>query len=306
MKIILLQGGQSSERDISLRSSQAIAQAILNLHHDLVTIDPIEYEGIEYLIMALKKEKPDLVFIGLHGAYGEDGTIQAILRACHIPFTGSGHLATAIAWDKYISASIAKIHDLPVPRQDLLHAIPQDLKQLIEYIQFPMFVKPNQGGSSIGASIAYNHDELVPAMQLALQHDRQILIQQYIQGTELTVSILGDQILPIVEIVPHNGFYNYENKYTSGKTEYICPARLSPSQTYLIQRFGEKIYRTTGCCIYGRVDFLFDGNDLYFLEINTLPGMTNLSLVPMAAQQIGLSFEELIAQIIDLSLKRTF
>lgn len=302
MKIILLQGGSSPERDISLKSSLAIANSIEHLNHELLKIDPIDYPNIEDLIIEIKKEKADLVFLGLHGGDGEDGTIQAVLRASKQAFTGSDHKSSAIAMDKYISASIAKIHDVPVPRQHILNSVPKDMKQLIEYLNFPIVVKPNSSGSSVGTHIAHNHDDLIVAMQDALKYDKNILLQQFISGQELTVSILGKDVLPVVEIKPATGFYDYENKYTKGRTEYICPANLTDSQTRIIQMYGEKIFRTAGCSIYGRIDFIFDGRDFYFLEINTLPGMTELSLVPMAAKENGLSFNELIDKIIYLSL----
>ena len=303
MKIILLQGGMSLEREISLLSSGAIGKAIIALGHELIKIDPIDYCEIEDLIIALKKEKPDLVFIGLHGRYGEDGIIQAVLKAANLKFTASDHIASAIAFDKYIAASMAKIHDVPVPRQHILESIPSDMKQLIEYINFPMFVKPNSEGSSIGARLAENYDELIVAMEDAFKFDTHILLQQYISGRELTVGILGTQVLPVVEIKPLQGFYDYENKYVKGKTEFICPAKLTPSETRLVQMYAEKIFQTAGCTIYGRIDFMFDGDKFYFLEINSLPGMTELSLLPRAAKENGIEFNELIDKIINLSLK---
>ena len=302
MKIILLQGGMSLEREISLLSSEAIGKAIIALGHDLIKIDPIDFVEIEDLIIALKAEKPDLVFIGLHGRHGEDGIIQAILKAANLKFTASDHIASAIAFDKYIAASMAKIHDVPVPRQHILEDIPSDMKQLIEYINFPMFVKPNSEGSSIGAHIVQNYDELIIAMEDAFKYDSYILLQQFIQGRELTVSILGHHVLPVIEIKPIVGFYDYDNKYIKGKTEFICPAKLTPSQTRLVQMYAEKIFQTAGCTIYGRIDFMFDGNKFYFLEINTLPGMTELSLLPMAAKENGIEFDNLIDKIINLSL----
>ena len=304
MKIVLLQGGRSLEREISLLSSDAIGKAIIALGHELIRIDPQEYAEIEDFIISIKKVKPDIVFIGLHGKYGEDGVLQAVLKASNLKFTASDHLSSAIAFDKYLAASIAKIHDVPVPRQHILDNIPSNMKPYIEYLNFPLFVKPNSEGSSIGASIVHNYDELIAAMEGAFSYDNHILLQQYIEGRELTVSILGHQVLPVIEIKPRDGFYDYNNKYVKGKTEFICPANLTPSETKLVQMYAEKVFQTAGCSIYGRVDFMYDGNKFYFLEINTLPGMTELSLLPRAAHEKGIDFTALIEQIINYSLQK--
>ena len=302
MKICLLQGGTSSEREISLISSKAITKAINELNYDLIIIDPQDYPHPEDFIKAIKSTECDLVFIGLHGGDGENGIIQALLHSAKIKFTGSDYKSSAIAMDKYLSASIAKIHDINVPKQHLLNAIPENLKQLIEYLNFPIVVKPNTSGSSVGIHIIENSDELIPAMQDAFKYDQLIILQEFINGREITVTILDKKALPIVEIKPKTGFYDYKNKYTKGHTEYICPAELNDSQTGLVQMYAQKIFNTIGCNVYARVDFRFDGKNFYFLEINTLPGMTELSLSPMAAQKVGINFNQFINEIIKLSI----
>lgn len=304
MKVCLLQGGNSSERDISIKSSEAIAGAIIELGYDIDTVDPKDYSNIEDLIIKIKSINPDIVFIGLHGGDGENGVLQAVLKASGIKFTGSSYSASAIAIDKYISASIAKIHDISVPKQHLLNSIPKDMKQLLEYIDFPIVVKPNTAGSSVGIHIVDDYDDLITAMEDAFRYDKNIILQEFIKGRELTVTILDNKVLPVVEIVPKSGFYDYKNKYTKGNTEYLCPANLSVSETRILQMYAEKIFKTTGCEIYGRIDFRYDGKKFYFLETNTLPGMTELSLSPMAAKETGIDFKELISQIINLSLKK--
>ncbi|MCL1826897.1 MAG: D-alanine--D-alanine ligase [Candidatus Cloacimonetes bacterium] len=302
MRIVLLQGGVSSEREISLVSSAAIAKALLELDHQLISIDPVNFGAIEDLIVAIKKEKPDLVFIGLHGTNGEDGILQAVLQAGNIKFTGSGYVASTIAFNKYLSSYIAKANNIPVPKQQIKHA--EDSWQSVENDDniYPLFVKPNTGGSSMGISLVTCKSELSPAIELAKKYDNNVLIQECIKGQEVTVSILANEVLPVVEIKPKDGFYDYKNKYSKGNTEYICPARLTDQQTKTVQDYAHKIYLSAGCTMYARVDFIFDGDDFYFLEINTLPGMTELSLLPMAAKQQGLSFVEVINKIIQLAI----
>ena len=299
MKIILLQGGSSLEREISLRSSAFIGKAIENLGHELSLIDPADYENIEDFIVALRKERADLVFIGLHGGAGEDGRMQAILKTAGIPFTGSNHKSSAIAMDKYVSSYIAKNHGIPVPRQEVLTFIPFDIDRRIESVGFPMVVKPNGAGSSVGVFIVNDKDEMLNAFGDAFSYDESILMQQFISGRELTVSILCNDALPVIEIIVLEGFYDYTNKYTKGKTEYICPAELTDEETKKIQEYAKRIFHAIGCTSYGRVDFMYDGNEFYFLELNTLPGMTELSLVPMAAKEVGIEFEKLIELIMD-------
>ena len=302
MNIVLLQGGFSPERDISLRSGEAIAKALKCLNHDVYIVDPAEFYTIEDLMMDIRTQNPDLVFIGLHGAEGENGTTQALLKLMNIQYTGSNHQASAVAIDKHLTAYIAKVNEVKVPRQSILNEIPKDLKTLTDFLKFPIVVKPNSAGSSVGVHIVHNEDELKTAMRDALTIDKYILLQQYIEGQEFTVSILGNDVLPVVEIKPITGFYTYENKYTAGKTMYICPAKLTESQTEKIKIFAEKIFNSAGCSIYGRVDFIFDGNEFYFLEINTLPGMREESLLPIAAKEFGISYNQLIERIIKLSL----
>ncbi|MCL2064936.1 MAG: D-alanine--D-alanine ligase [Candidatus Cloacimonetes bacterium] len=304
MNIVLLKGGFSPERDISLKSGVSIEKAITALNHNLSVIDTAEFLVIEDLIVTIRILNPDLVFIGLHGAEGEDGTIQAIIKMMNFKYTGSNHQGSAVAMDKYLSAYIAKVNNVRVPKQKVINELPKDLNEYIEFLQFPMIVKPNSSGSSVGVHIVHNEEDLVTAIRDSLTLDNYILLQQYIHGKELTVSILGNDVLPVVEIKPMTGFYTYENKYTAGKTMYICPAELSEKQTEEIKKYAVSIFQTAGCDVYGRVDFIFDGENFYFLEINTLPGMREESLLPIAAKNFGLSYNQLIERIIRLSMSR--
>ena len=302
MNIVLLKGGFSPEREISLKSSDAIEMALNKLGHDVCTIDPASFYILEEMMMAIRESNPDLVFIGLHGAEGEDGTTQAVLRGMNILFTGSDSQASAIAINKYLAASIAKSCGLNIPRQKILHTIPKDLSDIIEYIKFPMVVKPNSSGSSVGVYIVENAENMLTAMRDAFTFDKSILLQQCIKGRELTVSILGNDVLPVIEIKPFSGFYNYENKYTAGKTNYICPAVLNDLEMETAKKYAKKVFFEAGCYAYGRVDFIYDGTDFYFLEINTLPGMREESLLPLAALEEGIEYHRLIEKIIKLAL----
>jgi len=301
MKVLLLQGGNSPEAEISLRSSTAIGPAIKQLNHELVCLNPADFTQIEVFVSAIRCHQPDLVFIGLHGGEGEDGSIQAVLKAAGLPFTGSHTLASGLAMDKCLASTIASANKIPTPEQQLITAN-YSLQDI--HIQPPLVVKPNSAGSSVGIHIVHNLDQLQDAITDALLYDNQVLVQKYIQGRELSVSVLGDEVLPPIEIKPLEGFYDYQNKYSKGKTEYICPAELSQIETQCVQAYTLQVFNALGCSVYGRVDFIFDGVNFYFLEVNTLPGMTELSLVPMAAKAVGIDFVGLIGKIIQLSLQK--
>jgi len=303
MNITLIQGGSSPEREISLRTSTAIASAIKQLNHQLVSIDPADFAQIEDFISHIRSHKPDLVFIGLHGGQGEDGTLQALLSVAHIPFTGSHHLASAIAMDKNLSTIIAKSIGIPVPQTQIISA-GYSLSDI--HIPIPVVVKPNSAGSSVGTHIIHQQSLLANAIDDALLYDKQVLIQEFIAGREFSVSVLGDDVLPPIEIKPLTSFYDYTNKYNKGKTEYICPAPLNHTQTQTIRKYTYDVFSALGCKIYGRVDFILRSEvkeDFYFLEVNTLPGMTELSLVPMAAKTVGVDFVNLVDKIIKMSVE---
>ena len=304
MNIVLLKGGFSPERDISLKSGEAIERAINSLNHTIHVIDTAEFMVIEDLIVTLRVLNPDLVFIGLHGAEGEDGTMQALMKMMNLKYTGSDHQGSSVAMDKYLATYVAIVNNVKIPRQRLLNEIPKDITELIDYINYPIVIKPNSSGSSVGVHIVHNEHDLLTAIRDALTIDKFILAQQHIKGRELTVSMLGHDVLPIVEIKPKTGFYTYENKYTAGKTQYDCPANLTKEQEELLKKQALNIFYSAGCSIYGRVDFIFDGDDFYFLEINTLPGLREESLLPLAAKEFDIEYNHLIEKIIKLSLSR--
>lgn len=327
MKIVLLAGGSSPEREISLRSGKAIYKALIELGHEVKLVDPAlgktqpDSED-EFFNPDSNKEKistknyidafqlnvfsnADLVFIALHGKWGEDGTVQSILDLMNLKYTGSGVLASSIGIDKNITKVIVKHFGVKTPEWRLLSKQNKnELNKVVEEIGFPCIFKPNDQGSTIGFSLINNIEEVVSAFEEALKFSDYVLIEKYIKGRELTVSILGDEALPIVEVKPKHQLYDYECKYTKGMTQYICPAELEADVAIEIQNQALAAFKACKCEIFGRVDFILDENNIpYFLEINTIPGMTDLSLVPMAAKAVGINFNDLVNRIIELSIK---
>jgi len=297
MKIAILYKGRSPEAKVSRESGLGINNALIKLGHQTILLDPKEC-SYHTLIKRIKSFQTELVFIALHGGEGEDGRLQGLLELEKIPFTGSSQKASAIAMDKHLSEILAKSLLVPIAKGTLLKRGQNSPEKNITY---PMVIKPNDGGSSMGISIIEAPKALNKALKLAFEYSKTALCQEFIPGKELTVTILGGKSLPVVEIKPKFGFYDYENKYTSGASEYIVPAKLTLAQTKLIQLYALKIHSLFDCGAYSRVDFRFDGKKFYFLEVNTLPGMTPLSLVPMAAKSQGMSFAQLIDAIVKLS-----
>ncbi|MDD2850714.1 MAG: D-alanine--D-alanine ligase [Desulfuromonadaceae bacterium] len=294
-KIGVLLGGLSAERDVSLKSGMAVHQALTVQGYNAVTIDV----GRD-LADVLKREAIDVAFIALHGRYGEDGCVQGLLELLQIPYTGSGVLASALAMHKRFSKqAFAASGILTAPfccfrRGDPI--LPAELP-----FGLPLVTKPVQEGSSVGVSIIRDESQLPSALELAFRHDDEILVEQYIKGQEVQVGILDDQAIGAIEIVPKKEFYDFEAKYTDGMAEHIFPARLEPSLYNKAGQIGLAAHRALGCKGYSRVDLLVTpAGDCYVLEVNTLPGMTSLSLFPeIAAKGAGLSFEALVSRIVD-------
>lgn len=327
MKIVLLAGGSSPEREISLRSGKAIYKALLELDHKVELIDPALGKNQpkseeEFFNSELNKDKisthnyldafkleafidVDLVFIALHGKWGEDGTVQSILDLMNVKYTGSGVLASSIGIDKNITKVIVKHYDIKTPDWKLISKKDKEnLYSAVKEVGFPCIFKPNDQGSTIGFSLIQDLNEIETAFEEALKYSDYVLIERYIKGREITVSILGQEALPIIEVKPKHQLYDYECKYTKGMTQYICPAEIQEELTKEIQKQAIDAFNACKGEVFGRVDFILDENNIpYFLEINTIPGMTDLSLVPMAAKAVGISFNELIKKIIELSLE---
>jgi len=287
--IAVLMGGPSPEREVSLRTGVACAEALRECGYK---VSEVVVENENFVL----PDGVELAFNSLHGTFGEDGQVQDILDARGIPFTGASAEVSRITIDKEKTKEKFRQHGVPTPAGQLVTR----LEEII--VPLPVFIKPNTQGSSVGSRAASTREELAAAVTDALKYDSAVLVEQLIDGKELTVGILGGQVLPVIEIHPLDGFYDYTNKYTKGRTEYFCPGRFSADVTARIQELALKAYRSVGDPIYGRVDFLLEKDtNPYCLEINTIPGMTATSLLPKAAAVAGITFPELCNRIIELS-----
>ncbi|NQU66483.1 MAG: D-alanine--D-alanine ligase [Candidatus Marinimicrobia bacterium] len=298
MRLGILYGGNAAEREVSLTTGQAVYDAIqFEYEAELVLLDG----DILSIIDELKSY--DLVFIALHGGEGENGKIQHILDDHQILYTGSGAKASQLAMDKSATKKIANLKGIPT--SDWVEVTIETAESQTEIdlpFPFPVVVKPNDEGSTFGLTIVNSATDLQPALRLASEFSSKILIEAFIPGRELTVGILNNTPLPVVEIIPSHGLFDYECKYTKGLSEYVCPAELDNQLTSEIQANALDIYRAMGCRHYARIDFRLDpDNHFYLLEINTLPGFTGTSLLPKSAAKVGLSYRQLVNQIITLA-----
>lgn len=308
-KIGVILGGQSSERDVSIRSGKSVSNALRNMGHTVIEVG--ENGSIEEGILT---SGMDMAFIVLHGRYGEDGTVQQFLEDTGIPYTGSGPLASKKALDKNIAKTIFLERGIPTPEYLLIEAkskpTAKDLNLTISKIKdklsLPIVLKPVDEGSSIGLSIVEKENDFEDAVIKASKYNKKIIVEKYIPGSELTVGILGDAPLAVVQIVPKRGFYSYEAKYTSGMSDYIFPARL-PSGIYRkLQYLGLAAHNALGCRGFSRVDIRLDPDgNAWVLEVNTIPGFTETSLLPKSAKAVGIEFSELCERILELALIRS-
>ena len=295
-KVAVLMGGRSAERAVSLKSGERVLGALKKKGIDAHAFDPNE-RGLGALI----QERFDRVFIVLHGRYGEDGTIQGALELVGIPYTGSGVLGSALAMDKWRSKLDWQGSGLPTPHCELLTR-ESDLHGVATRLGLPLMVKPANEGSSIGMTKVKSARDLPEAYALAANYDRVVIAEAFVDGVELTVGVLGDTALPPIELETPREFYDYEAKYSAGDTRYIIPCGLPPDAERIIQDEALRAFRILGCSGWGRVDLMLDRTGRpYFLEVNTCPGMTDHSLVPMAARHAGLSFEDLCLRILELA-----
>ncbi len=297
-RVGVLFGGLSAERDVSIMSGTGVLQALRSRGVDAHAFDPGQRS-----IAELAAEKFDRVFIALHGRFGEDGSLQGALEQLGIPYTGSGVMACAMGMDKITTKIIWLAHGLPTPRYATLPA-GADLSGVVAELGLPLIVKPPLEGSTIGITKVNSEAELKPAVDLAAGFDPVVLAEQFITGREFTVAILGRgasaRALPIVEIVAPDGNYDYQNKYFTDDTRYFCPAPLDEPLAEEIERIAVQAYAALGCEGWGRVDVLLRASDSkpFLLEVNTSPGMTSHSLVPMAARAVGISYEDLCIEIL--------
>jgi D-alanine-D-alanine ligase len=329
MKIILLCGGASPEREVSKSSSKSIYNALVELNYDVQIIDPAlgknqfkefnkYFEDDDSSIIVSEKnyletvnldtfDNVDLVFNGLHGKYGEDGIIQAMLEARNIKQTGSGVLASALAMDKAMSKIIFRHNNVKTADWFLVKKKEFDIdyikSKITKEFNYPCVVKPNDGGSTIGLTIVESEDQLTDAFDLAFKYSENIIVEDFINGRELTVGIIDMEPLPVLEIIPKHKIYDYECKYTDGMSEYIVPAKIPNEYKETLQQQALTAYKSIGCSGYGRVDFRVTKNyESFCFEINTLPGMTSHSLIPKMAKAAGIDFNSLIQRIISTAV----
>src|SRR5690554_1568346 len=297
-RVAVLYGGRSAEREVSLKSGAAVLQALQGAGVDAFGIDVGED-----LLQRLAQQNIDRAFIVLHGRGGEDGTVQGMLECAGIPYTGSGVLASALAMDKLRSKQIWHSLGLPTPRHATLSS-EQDCRQAAQALGFPLIVKPANEGSSIGMAKVDDLAALLVAWQAAREFDSQVLVEQWITGPEFTVAMLGEQVLPPIRLATNHAFYDYEAKYLSDDTQYQIPCGLAADKEAELRELTARACQALGVTGWGRADVMQDTQgDFWLLEVNTVPGMTDHSLVPMAAQAAGLDFTELVLRILSDTLQ---
>ena len=292
-KVGVLAGGWSAERDVSLRTGRAVLEALTVLGYRAVMIDPDRQLPCQLLDAGI-----DIAFIALHGQGGEDGMVQGLLEVMQIPYTGSGVLASSMAMNKIVTKQLLLYHEMPTPDFDYVNAGETVADLLKRCHQLPAVVKPSCEGSTIGITIARHPDELEAGILAASKLNGTVLVEDYIDGEELTVSVINDQVLPIIKIVPQGGFYDYQAKYVSDSTRYLVPAPLETAITEQIQRVALRACRALGCRGAARVDFMLSAGEFYCIEVNTIPGMTATSLLPKAAAAAGIRFEQLVEMML--------
>lgn len=339
MKVLLLAGGDSSERSVSIESGKAVCDSLKRQGHVIFALDPasgksmlgsdgnfislddpnsgwfaIPKKGSRFSLATTLGSPAfqdiDVVFITLHGGSGEDGILQCLLKIADKKFTGSDMTASAIAMDKAITKNLCRAENIDTPsftvyrikKEQIDDSLIQDVK---DNFNFPVIVKPNDGGSTIGLSKVNDIKDLPDALEKCLEESSNIIIEEYINGREITAAVLDGEPLPLVEIISKNELYDFEAKYIKGMSEYVAPAKLDEATTNAFQAVAVKIYNMIGCSGLARVDFLLDETGkFYFLELNSLPGMTELSLAPMAAKAAGIDFDQLIEKLIESALKK--
>ena len=340
MKIAVVCGGLSNERDVSITSGSCVARALREKGHKVVLLDLYygysgkymdpaelferEQEDLRY---SVREETPDIEkmiadgdgsrigknvieicraadisFLALHGEDGENGKVQATFDMFGIRYTGSGYLGSALAMNKELSKALFRHSGIPTPAGIVL----EKGAESYEDVGFPCVVKPCSGGSSVGTSIVYSRDEYDAALEFAFRFESRVLVERYVKGRELTVGVMDGRAMPVIEIIPKSGWYDYKNKYQAGLTEELCPAPLSPEDTDRVQRLAERVAEALMIDVYCRADFLMDESDgqLYCLEANTLPGMTPTSLVPQMGAAQGMDFGEVCEKIIAVSMEK--
>jgi D-alanine-D-alanine ligase len=308
VKVAVLKGGRSLERGVSLRSGARVEDALGRLGHDVVALDV----GGD-LVERLSAERPDVAFVAMHGVGGEDGTAQELLEILGIPFTGPGAAACARCMDKSLAKHAIREAGLPTPdwfafSQTAFRELgaADALDRLEKSLGFPLVVKPSRGGSSLGVKFAAAASEVPQALVSAFSYDDRVLLERFVAGRELAVSVLGDEALPVVEAIPAAGdSYDFEARYEIGRTRFVCPAELGAAESVAVSETALAAYRALGCSGFARVDLILAADGPQVLEANAIPGLTDTSLLPQAAEAAGMTFEQLVERILDLALSPT-
>ncbi len=310
MKIAVLMGGRSLEREVSLKSGHRVHEALMEKGHKATAVDVDET-----LVEKLKKLRPDVAYVALHGKYGEDGTTQEILEILGIPYTGPGVFANIVSFDKLLAKEIFGQNDIHTPPYYALSSgsfkemgASAALPDVVKEIGLPMIVKPESQGSALGVKFVNEKNDLTQALTGALSYDEKVLLEKYISGKEIAVSILGNdppKALPVVEIEASKEYFDFESRYTMGATKYYVPARLSETITKKVQETALKVHSILRCRDVSRVDMILDKDGIpWVLELNTSPGMTETSLLPMAAKEEGIDFNELVDSLVRMAESR--
>jgi D-alanine-D-alanine ligase len=306
LKVAVLKGGRSLERGVSLRSGARVEDALRGLGHEVLPIDA----GGD-LVKRLSEGQPDVAFVAMHGLGGEDGTVQELLEILGIPFTGPGVAACARCIDKVLAKAELRARGVPTPDWFAFNetafrelGAADALGELEERLGFPLVVKPSRGGSALGVKFAASWFEVPEALVSAFSYDNRVLLERYVEGRELAVGVLGEEPLPVVEAIPSDGDrYDFEARYEIGRTEFVCPAELSPTESDAVTGTAIAAYRALGCAGFSRVDLILGDDGPQALEVNAIPGLTDTSLLPQAAEAAGIGFEGLVERILELALK---
>ncbi len=308
-RVALIYGGRSAEREISLFTGRQVSSALVEKGFQ---VTPLDLD--DKTVTALAEARPDVVFIALHGKYGEDGCLQGLLDILGLPYVGSGVLASALAMNKAISKRLFRLEGLLCPKDVLVssHALRKEglqgvIGQITKGLDYPMVIKPNKQGSTIGLTVVRSSEDLESAVLNAFKYDDEVLVEEYISGTDITVGVLGNeepQALPVIEIRSVTGLYDYEAKYTPGMSEHIIPAQIGAHAYEAAQESALKAHKALGCRGISRSDLIVTpGDEVYILELNTIPGMTRTSLIPDAAKAAGMEFPDLVAFLVELALE---
>jgi D-alanine-D-alanine ligase len=306
VKVAVLKGGRSLERGVSLRSGARVEDALEGLGHDVVSIDA----GGD-LVKRLDAAQPEVAFVAMHGLGGEDGTVQELLEILGIPFTGPGVAACARCMDKVLAKHDLRAAGVPTPNWFAFNetafrelGAADALGDLEERLGFPLVVKPSRGGSALGVKFAASWFEVPEALVSAFSYDNRVLLERFVEGPEVAVSVLGGEPLPIVEAIPSDGDrYDFEARYEIGRTDFVCPAELDDGDAGAVTAAALSAYEALGCSGFSRVDLIVDEDGPQVLEVNAIPGLTDTSLLPQAAEAAGMSFEQLVERIVELALK---